>query len=364
MTSACIHIINPSVPDYRVNFYIRLKVLLEASNVQLKIYSAEEDDLGVKTSASASVLDIRPIRIVKPIKGLLWYSNLIYLYGKKDMVVVEGNARVINNLILLLLSKFFGFKMIWWGHGWSAGSNHRNFLTRKFLMNFFDLIILYTDKEVERFLALGFKKPISALNNGINISAVDYNSAHTRLKYSQQQKYCLFIGRATRKSGLDILVRSITNINSEVKFIVIGDGEFLDEYKRLAISLTVNDRIEWVGELYNENSIASLISKAHVFVYPGSVGLSLIHAFSYGLPAIVHNDEKMHMPEYAAYQENYNGLSFIRNSNESLAEVINYFFDSNKGLELSKNARSTVETNFNTEQMAYRFVNSIKHLIK
>ena len=41
-----------------------------------------------------------------------------------------------------------------------------------------------------------------------------------------------------------------------------------------------------------------------IFVYPGEVGLSLIHAMAYGLPCLVHSDRLKHMPEISISKGN------------------------------------------------------------
>ena len=67
-----------------------------------------------------------------------------------------------------------------------------------------------------------------------------------------------------------------------------------------------------------------------LFIYPGSVGLSLIHAYNYGLPSIIFSDMRYHMPESAAFKEGFNGISYKKDSATSLARSIDMYAQLNK----------------------------------
>ena len=70
-----------------------------------------------------------------------------------------------------------------------------------------------------------------------------------------------------------------------------------------------------------EPDIAQIANRCRLFVYPGGVGLSLIHAMAYGLPSIIHDDRWRHMPEIAAFQDGRTGRTFEREDPGSLASV-------------------------------------------
>jgi glycosyltransferase involved in cell wall biosynthesis len=48
----------------------------------------------------------------------------------------------------------------------------------------------------------------------------------------------------------------------------------------------LDDFIVFYGESYNERELAPLIALADVCVSPGNVGLTAIHALTYGTPVI------------------------------------------------------------------------------
>jgi len=98
-----------------------------------------------------------------------------------------------------------------------------------------------------------------------------------------------------------------------------------------------------------------------VGVYPGDAGLSIVHYMSLSLVPIVHSDLTKHMgPEPSYIKDNENGLMFIRNDKDSLADIIKKVLI-NKELtkKLSKNAFNTYLV-LNSPTMAEKLINIMK----
>jgi glycosyltransferase involved in cell wall biosynthesis len=104
---------------------------------------------------------------------------------------------------------------------------------------------------------------------------------------------------------------------------MIGDGKDRKDLEQLAVDLKLNDRVWFYGACYEEATIASLLYNADVCVSPGEVGLTAMHAMSYGTPVITHNDFSQQMPEFEAIIPRQTGSFFERDNVESLSEVLN-----------------------------------------
>ena len=61
-------------------------------------------------------------------------------------------------------------------------------------------------------------------------------------------------------------------------------------------------------------------------VAPGNIGLTSIHALTFGCPAITHNDFHHQMPEFEAITEGKTGMFFERGNQESLTQTIERWF--------------------------------------
>jgi glycosyltransferase involved in cell wall biosynthesis len=327
----------------------------------VSVYVAKKDFLGVKSVAGLDYATYSEgfyswLGIFYWHKGLSLFSS----YSKGDTVIVNGNPRIINYMLLLLLCRFRGIQTVWWGHGWSAGSYGFSSKIRMKIMKLAHKRLFYTDAELNK-----INIPNSyALNNGLDSSSIKQAVDNSGIVRAFDSGYCslVFIGRLTEKSNFKCLLEALPIMSSNVRLNVIGDGVLLREFMDYADSLNVSDKIFWHGAIFDEEGIADIMLGSHAFVYPGAVGLSLIHAFNYGLPCIVHSDYKLHMPEYAAFEHKVNGLSFIYNDCNSLASAVDEFSDlteENK-VELSNQSFRTINRSYNVESMASRFIEMLE----
>ena len=153
-------------------------------------------------------------------------------------------------------------------------------------------------------------------------------------------------------------------VRQDIHLNVIGTGDSIDEYKAICDELGISDRVNWHGPIFEEIKIAEIMLSSHALIYTGAVGLSLIHGFNYGLPAIIHSDERQHMPEFAAFENRVNGFSFEKNNLNDLSDKINELqsLESSIYVEMSNNAFKTVANSYNIDNMVYRFNNMIEEI--
>lgn len=355
-------VIQPSVPSYRLSFFTRL-----SSNFGPQLFSvyASRGDLGVLSAISVMPDWERPLGTITTIfRCLDWQSGALSIdFGPNDVVIISGAPRCLSNVALLLKCRLRGAKVVWWGHYWSATSKRLNFMIRVQLMKLADAVLFYTDYELERFKSeCSSSKPAFALNNGIDANAV----AERRHAYEpgERPRDLLFIGRLTLKSNLGLLLQSLARPEcAHLTLDVIGGGEEEGGLKFLAEDLSLADRVRWHGGFSQETRISEIANRCKLFVYPGSVGLSLIHAMAYGLPAVVHDNRLKHMPEIDALKPGENGLSFKFGDSLSLSKTILQALGSDLNLiQMSKCAIETTQKSFNTEDMADRFIRMIDQL--
>ena len=355
--------VQPALPKYRHDFFERLS---RVYNSKMKVYYS----LGALGALTAPVqFEWAFARLaIKPLPGgLSWQPGVAMLSIKKnDILVLSGNPRQLSTLILLFRAKACGAHVVWWGHYWSSTSQRWRQILRFVPMALADALLFYTDDEVKAFhndsAAPRKKRPISALNNGINIDPI----LDVRQEYdaSKRESAVMFIGRLTKKANLSLLFYALFELGSIAPDIyIVGDGEEKTHLKSIAKDLGVGDKIHWCGALTDESDISVIANRCKAFVYPGEVGLSLIHAMAYGLPAIVHNDRRLHMPEIAAFKDGESGRTFSHNNSSSLTEVIeNILVNDEKLNSYSLVARRIVQNDYNTENMANRFLKLVTEM--
>lgn len=353
-------IIQPAVPAYRLGFFSRLAERFEAS---FSVY-ASPGTLGVLTERATRPSWERPLGPMRSLApGLFWQTGALSIpIARGDIVVVSGAPRCLSNIALLIKARLKGAKTIWWGHYWSSTSRPWRAGLRMVLMQLADAILFYTDREVEEYLATrkNNRKPIAALNNGIETDEI----VRLREPYdpATRSRDLLFIGRLTEKAELGILLEALAlPACAGVTLDVIGEGEEEQSLHRRATELGLADRVAWHGGTTDELWIAEIANQCRLLVYPGSVGLSLIHAFAYGLPAIVHDNRWKHMPEIAALRVGTNGLTYREGSSISLADTIKTLLGDRLTMKrMSSEVVAMTDKTFNTKDMADRFYEFIR----
>ncbi|MBI1399411.1 glycosyltransferase [Hyphomonas sp.] len=359
-----IRIVQPALPAYRVGLFKRLA---DRFAQDLVVYASRSEDLGELDSTGASYSwssELGPIKQI--VLGLEWQEGAASIpISKHDVLVVCGAPRTLSTLLLMVKARLRGTRTIWWGHYWSASSKPWRAYLRLALMQAADAVVFYTDQEVAEYKKSALKKPVrrvAGLNNGIETNEIQKmrESFVARLR----PRDFLFLGRLTEKAQLPLLLRAMASPECRnLTLDVIGDGPERRALVALAEELRISDRVVWHGATTDESKISGVANCCKAFVYPGSVGLSLIHAMAYGLPAIVHDDRWTHMPEIAAHSEGYTGVSYSKNSLNSLAATMSGLIANHARLEGMSNACvSLIDSTFNLDDMAQRFVRAIEEI--
>ena len=350
-------IVQPAIPTYRRPLFERLATHFGSS---FSVYASPKDDLGVLDGIEEEASwqnTLGAMRMVFP--GAEWQVGALSVPASKgDMLIVCGAPRTISTLALLLKGKWVGARTVWWGHYWSATSKSWRAAIRFLIMRLPDAMLFYTDLEAQDYLSsTGRPKPVFALNNGLDTGLIkQFREPYEAQKRSRD---LVFMGRVTAKGELDLLLDALASpLSGSATLDIIGDGPSLPALKQYSESLGLAERVAWHGAIVEEKAIARICNQCKVFVYPGSVGLSLIHAFAYGLPALVHGDRWRHMPEIAAFRDTCNGISFRRGDGQSLALSVARMFSGSCN-RMSAEAVETVERSFNIEDMCVRFIEAV-----
>lgn len=284
-------------------------------------------------------------------------------------VVVHGNIRFLNVIYVLLVCKIKRKKIIIWTQLVSPTSSKFGTYIRLKFLSLADGILLYSQNEVERFAKMlpNFSGPVIALNNTLDLTeitnAVEQVKNHECVQtegniYSSEFTLrLLFCGRLIKKAEIETLIDALMIINRpDVILTIIGDGPEMFNLKHKVDGYGLNSKIEFIGALYDENELASWFLKSDLFVYPGSIGLSLIHAFAYGLPVVTHDFVDGHNPEISAFKPGVNGVFYRAGDATDLANTIDDIISNQAKLkELSENAKLTVEKEFSYESFLLNF---------
>ena len=119
-----------------------------------------------------------------------------------------------------------------------------------------------------------------------------------KFKFSERGKktddaVVITTSRLVRKNGLDILIKAIAEISRsgsgmKIKCLILGNGPEERNLKDLAKSLSVKDKVEFLGHV-DPALLPGYLGMADIFVRPSrseGLGSSFLEAMSVGLPVI------------------------------------------------------------------------------
>jgi len=284
-----------------------------------------------------------------------------------DVYFIHGNPRVLSNIVVSMMLILMGKVVVIEGQLHTAGSRKLFEAVRLSWWRLFRYIYLYNDNEVHKIRKkVGFgRKILVGMNNGLNQELVDDAIAKWpsgKLAAWQIESkldnhtVVLSCARLEAKNHFDLMVNCLPDLLNQfpnLLWCVIGDGPEKDRLEACAARFGVSHAIRWLGPIYEEEQLAPWFLTAKILVHPGAIGLSLLHAFGYGLPVVTHNNESQHMPEYSCLKNGVNGIVHrFADLDEMVKAIISAI---QQHAELSNNTKQTVVENFNTRIMAQRF---------
>lgn len=100
----------------------------------------------------------------------------------------------------------------------------------------------------------------------------------------------ILTGRLAYIKRLDVFLHAIRRVVDELpelKVVIVGSGELLDELKQLAVTLDINRNVSFAG---HQDDVETWLSRSKIFVLTSDsegLALSMMEAMMSGLPAVV-----------------------------------------------------------------------------
>ena len=143
-------------------------------------------------------------------------------------------------------------------------------------------------------LALGVApERIRLLPNPVDLSEFDQPRRPPPRRNSAHSPTVLFLGKLTPRKGVDVLVRALAQLDSNVRLQIAGNDMGAGRAVRhLARRLRVDSRIEWLGLLRGAERLRALAA-ADLVAYPSRdevFGLVAVEALLCGSPVVVGDD--------------------------------------------------------------------------
>lgn len=201
-----------------------------------------------------------------------------------DALVMEANPRYLSTPSAVRWMHARSRPVIGWGLGSSTGARGKGIESKVWssFINQFDALIAYSQRGADEYAGLGFPRgKIFVAHN--SVSAPPTSEPDDR-PWAVDRFTILFVGRLQARKRIDSLLRACTQLDSKPRLVIVGDGPERGNLESLAKEIYPG--AEFVGAKHGAE-LKPYFTEADIFVLPGTGGLAVQEAMSYGLPVIV-----------------------------------------------------------------------------
>ncbi|MBU0591498.1 glycosyltransferase [Candidatus Micrarchaeota archaeon] len=227
----------------------------------------------------------------------------------------------------------------------------------KYVFSQVDMVITPTNIIKKLLEDYGVMAPVTHVPCGMDLNKYEYAGKEQGVKFRQEHNIplekplVLYVGRISFEKKLEHLLNAFVGI-SEATLVIVGDGPSLNEYKKLAKTLGITDRVMFTGAI-DHKSLGPVYHSADIFVSPSDTetfGLTFTEAMMCGIPPI--GVDRLGPSEIII--SGHNGYLVAPNNPEALATKIRVLLHNPEiRRELGTQAKSDVRQ-YNTNNIAHK----------
>ena len=202
---------------------------------------------------------------------------------------------------------------------------------------------------------------ISIIHCGINRELYAHDSSVEKYDHPS----VLYLGRIKKYKSVQHLIQAFVLVKEKLpdaRLTIVGDGDYLDELKKLSSSLQLSDSVKFTGYVSSEEKVERL-RKSHVAVLPSlkeGWGLTNIEANSVGTTVVAANSPGLR----DSVNDNETGFLYEYGNIEELSEkLLTVLTDDETRLRLEKGGLVWAEK-FNWDNAAKKFDELIKKVVE
>ncbi len=313
------------VPDYRIPFFASLERALGERNCELEVLAGQPWPHEGLVDARDQLPFIQKTRNRRISTRAYWLRGAWSAARHADLVVIEQASAALYSypLIAMRLLGIKPRKLAFWGHGAQFNREEPQPLRdawKKSWTTWVDHWFAYTELSAQAVRDSGFPADkITVVQNAIDTRRLQ--EAHRSLSEREIAKQFeelfgesrrddhrvgVFCGRLTPLKRIPFLLKSLEIIHRrhpDFRMIIVGDGSDADRVRAFCAN---HSWCKWVGAVHGIERV-NYLAQADVCLNPGMTGLSILDAFSVGIPFATTNCG-IHSPEIAYLENGVNGI--------------------------------------------------------
>ena len=315
-------------PHYNYPLYVEM-----SKELHCDFYIGDHLPYFIKTFEYNSLPNFKGTLRNKFLHNFYWQVGAIKLLFKPyHTYIMTGEPYCLSHWILLILSKFTKKRMIAWTHGWYGRETTLKKTIKKAFFHLFNHILSYNEYAIQLMEKEGFdRKKMTCIANSLDSDRIklirqqlkdtDIFSQH----FGNTNPVLIYCGRIQKSKQIDMIIDSIERMNNEdfkVNFVIVGKDVEQTGLSEYVNKKHLQEQVWFYGACYDDAILGELFYNATVCVSPGNVGLTAIHALSFGCPVVTHNNFAYQGPEFEAIIPNYTGDYFQQGNIEDLTNKI------------------------------------------
>jgi glycosyltransferase involved in cell wall biosynthesis len=366
----------PDIRPYRLPVY---NLLAEQPDIDLTVFAGQARDAPNPAPESIKFHfepAVRRARRIGPATFIDFPAQVeVADPARFDLLIHSWNSGYLTLMPGLKKARRAGIPTVVWGHGYSKSDSWLKSWLRNRVGRQATGILLYTHPVAQRLIERdGFDaERVFVAQNAIDQTPIQAARASwlarpDRLEAFQREhelapeRTVAFVSRLLHENRPDRLIRAVAMLQSKipgVTAVIVGDGPERANLEQLAKQLGVANRVRYTGAIYNEAELAPWLMSSGVFCYPENVGLSLLTALGFGLPAITSDAIAAQNPEIVALSSGRNGLLYPYGDEDAMAAAIKQVLtDHELRARMSAEALRTVTEEFTLARMVQGFLDA------
>jgi len=340
---------------------------------------AQGETSGVSTDLTPEVRELGRLGNSLPVCIVIQHGTILgelktrwnSLPAPRKTLRVPGTRRVGELARVLKAYLFFFFRLIPYGI--------KIYIQDQIRLRKADRVIAVSDLVKESLVSEYFlpEEKVAVVYNGIEIGKFDLPAGKAGIRKSisdiwvnneigEEDKVLLYVGRVEKEKGLGKLLEAVSNFKFEIlnfKLVIVGDGPYLADLKKLVKELDIADKVIFTGKVSYER-VPKYYAAADVFVLPSlrqeGLPMTLPEAMASGLPVVVSRIGGI--PN--AVRDGETGLLVEPGNVDELSRALNDILNNDAlASDMGENAQELAKDRFSQEAMVEKTLVVIRNIV-
>ncbi len=175
----------------------------------------------------------------------------------------------------------------------------------------------------------------------------------------------IHVGRLVKWKRIDLIIEAVKNLKNkfpQIELVIVGYGPDKENLKRLVAESDIQDRVQFVGGVYNSVDLGQYLHESAIYVLGGMGGLSINDAMCFGKAVVCSVADGT---EKRLVHEDKNGHYFENGSSYSLTKVLDKLLsDQNKITQFGQQSSEIIREQINIHTVLKGYIDAFEFVLK